>query len=161
MKHTTLAVMTAAFLASGCSTLGSGSNPLKNSSFESEWSGWTEAGPDGDGTSISEDARSGSKSAKITNENGRFEQVVPILPDSGYELVAYVQGAGVIGMQVGEESVTAASEGSGDDWSKVTLPIKSGSNTTVLVFGEYGGDEGRFDDFELDAVSGPALAPPE
>ncbi len=135
---------------------------ITNPSFEYEWSGWTDADPNKDATSISGHSNTGAKSAKITGETGRFEQEVTLYPDSEYIMRAVVKGPGQVGITVGEEVLSAASEGDGENWIPLEIAFATGADTSSgILFGAHNGEEGRFDDFELEAVSGPALAAAE
>ncbi|SNS41367.1 polysaccharide lyase family 7 protein [Tropicimonas sediminicola] len=134
---------------------------LTNPGFESGWGGWTDVDPNKDATSISGDFNSGAKSGKISKETGHFEQAITLYPESEYELKAYVRGPGVIGIEVAGEEHTAASEGDGNTWVPLSVPFTTASDVEGRVFGGWGGAEGRFDDFELVAISGPALAAAE
>lgn len=96
-------------------------------------------------------------SAKVTDDGGRFEQTIAIYPDSEYELVAYVRGAGNAGVVVGDDTSNFKSFGDGENWVKVTLPFPSGANEEAAIFGGYVDQDGRFDAFDLVAIKGPAL----
>ena len=129
---------------------------LTNPGFEAGWGGWRDVDPNKDATAISGHYNTGLKSAKITKETGHFEQSVTLYPDSEYELRAFVKGSGVLGIEVAGRQFTAASEGDGETWVRLTVAIKTSADTAARVFGGWGGGEGRFDDFELVAISGPA-----
>lgn len=131
---------------------------LTNPSFESGWSGWTDVDPNKDATSISGHYNTGLKSAKISKETGHFEQTITLFPESEYELQAYIKGPGTVGIELAGEVATAMSAGDGETWVKLSVPFKTGADTSARVFGGWGGDEARFDDFELVALSGPAKA---
>ena len=55
---------------------------IANPSFENGWGGWTDVDPNGDATAISGHFNTGAHSAKITGETGRFEQTVPVTPNT-------------------------------------------------------------------------------
>ena len=129
---------------------------LANPGFEAEWSGWTDVGPDKDAASVSGHHNTGQKSAKISGEAGSFEQSVTLSPDSEYELRAFVKGPGVVGVELAGERIDATSPGDGETWVPVTVPFSTSTDTAARIFGGWGGGEGRFDDFELVAISGSA-----
>ncbi|MCF6361756.1 MAG: polysaccharide lyase family 7 protein [Cyclobacteriaceae bacterium] len=124
---------------------------ISNPGFESNWAGWVDTDP----SSISGNANSGSKSAKITGSGGKFKQNVSVSPNTNYTLSAYVLGKGTIGATIsGSNQVNG---GTFSNWTKVNLSFNSGSNTTIAIFGRYRGGTGRFDDFSLTAESGNGL----
>lgn len=123
---------------------------VQNAGFEQEWGEWVEVAPDGDGTAISDDSRSGSHSAKITSEVGRFEQAVQVTPESSYELEAYVQGSGQIGVIMSGVTLMAeAEDDDSSDWNRVSLPFDTENSNEIVVFSAYHEEEGRFDDFQI------------
>ncbi|GAD89747.1 hypothetical protein VHA01S_027_00030 [Vibrio halioticoli NBRC 102217] len=119
---------------------------IENASFESSFDGWSDTDP----SAISGDARTGSRSAKITGSAGKVEQVLTVEPNTTYLLSAYVKGLGEIGAVV--DGQTYSNTGGGDDFQQVSLSFNSGSATSVTIFGGYGGDEGRLDDFTLEST---------
>ena len=137
------------------------SQELVNPGFEQGWSGWTDVDPNKDATSISGHFLSGEKSAKIEQESGRFEQTVLAEAGSEYELIAHIKGSGTVGVEVEGEILEVTSEGAGEDWIPVSIPFATSDGGPIMVFGAAHGGEGRFDDFELIAKSGPALAAAE
>jgi len=149
VKYSTLCITTAMVLSNAPLK----AEMLKNPSFESGWEGWTDVDP----SAISDDAQDGVKSAKVTGSGGRFEQTIELHPNSEYQLVAYVQGAGAVGVVLGEERLATELPGDDDNWVKVSLPFSSGSHEQATIFGEYVSDDGRFDAFSVLAVNGPAL----
>ena len=122
---------------------------IKNAGFENEWDGWTDIDPDENDTAISEVARTGSKSAKIIGEQGRFEQTIEVSPWSEYELKAYIKGTGQVGLSLLGETFTAKSEDSGEEWASVSLPFSTEAAGEATIFGAFTDSEARFDDFEL------------
>ncbi len=134
---------------------------IQNPGFEYGFSAWTEIDTSSGVTSISDHSNTGAHSMKITTETGRFEQLVTLHPDSDYELTLFIKGAGTVGIEIGGEDLTVSSEGDGDTWVPVSIPFNSGDATEALIYGVYNGGEGRFDDFDLAALSGPALTAAE
>lgn len=130
---------------------------LRNPSFENGWSGWIDVDPGKDATAISGHAHTGAKSAKITKGTGRFEQAVALYPDSDYVLTAVVKGPGVIGVELDGAAITAMSETDSDVWVPLEIAFSTGSSVSGTIYGAHNGGEGRFDDFVLTPVSGPAL----
>lgn len=129
---------------------------LTNPGFEAGWGGWTDIDPDKDATSVSGHSNTGLKSAKISKRTGHFEQQVTLYPESDYELRAFVKGPGVIGIEIAGEQFTTASPGDGETWLPLVVPFSIGNEPDAKVFGGWGGAEGRFDDFRIVALSGPA-----
>lgn len=122
---------------------------IENASFENEWDGWRDIDPEGGDTAISEDARTGSKSAKVTGQHGRFEQTVDVSQWSDYELKAHVRGAGQVGLHIQGETFATRSENHGEEWATVSLPFSTESASEATIFGAFADGEARFDDFEL------------
>ena len=116
---------------------------INNAGFESSFNGWN----DDDPSSISSNSNSGSKSAKITGSGGRVDQSVSLERNTDYELTAYVEDSGEIGINLGGSTKSAKS--TTDGWKKVTVTFNSGSATSGEIFGKYYQEEGRFDDFKL------------
>jgi TRAP-type uncharacterized transport system substrate-binding protein len=122
---------------------------IDNASFENDWEGWEDIDPEKNATAISEVARSGSRSAKITGEQGRFEQTIDVSPWSEYELKAYIKGAGQIGLSIMNETFTTESADDGDNWVSVRLPFSTEAVEEATIFGAFANGEARFDDFEI------------
>jgi poly(beta-D-mannuronate) lyase len=121
---------------------------IVNAGFEDSFdSGWTDTDP----SAISSDERSGSKAAKITGDGGKFEQDITVTANTNYELSAYIEGIGKIGATVDGTRYTRTG-GSDDEYEKVTVSFNSGSATSITIFGNYYGGEGRFDDFALEST---------
>ena len=118
---------------------------IENPSFESKFDGWDDVDP----SAISKDAYAGSKSAKITGSAGLVEQSVSVEANTNYILSAYVLESGTIGVEVDGDDISAS--GGGDDWEKVEVSFNSGSDTSVTIYGAYGGDTGRIDSFALES----------
>jgi len=116
---------------------------VSNPGFESGWSGWDDSDP----SAISGNSNSGSKSAKITGSGGSFEQSVSVSPNTNYILSAYVLDKGTIGIIAG--GTTYDDGGDFNDWTELVVNFNSGVSSSVTIFGEYNGGNGRFDDFTL------------
>ncbi|GJM60708.1 hypothetical protein PEDI_12600 [Persicobacter diffluens] len=116
---------------------------LNNPGFEADFDSWTDIDP----SAISGDARSGSKSAKITGSAGKVTQTVSLSQNTDYQLSAWILGQGKIGVTNGNDAfeTTAAS----DDWTQYKVDFNSGNSTSITIYAAYGGGEGRFDDFSL------------
>jgi len=117
---------------------------IKNSSFIDGWDSWNTVDP----VSTSEDSadRDGN-SVKIKGVGGYFSQTVTVEKDSNYLLSAYIEGAGIIGIDgVVNTSANTTS------WEEVSVNFNSGNKTSVTIYGAYGGDEGRFDAFKLEPL---------
>ncbi|CAM4164959.1 polysaccharide lyase family 7 protein [Vibrio neonatus] len=147
VRYITVAVA-AALSLSVMSTANAASIDINNAGFENGFSHWSDTDP----SAISGDAHSGKKSAKITGSHGMFQQQVTVQRNHNYELTAYIQGDGEVGVIVNGHHYSSTSS-SHHDYKKVTVPFNSGSANKVTVFGAYHNDEGRFDDFSLTEVS--------
>ena len=117
---------------------------INNSSFINELEGWNTVDP----LSTSEDSadRDGN-SVKIEGVGGYFSQTVSVEKNTNYLLSAYIEGAGVIGID-GLVSTSADTK----SWEKVSVNFNSGNKTSVTIYGAYGGGEGRFDAFKLEPL---------
>ncbi len=76
---------------------------------------------------------------------------------SGYDLVAYVKGPGIIGVDIAGRTYQADPAGGGERWVELHAPFTADTDLNTMVFGLPNGGEGRFDDFQMTATSGPAL----
>lgn len=117
---------------------------IGNSSFIDGWESWDSVEP----SSTSEDSadRDGN-SVKIDDVGGYFSQTVSIEKNTNYLLSAYIEGAGIIGID-GVVSTSADTK----SWEEVSVNFNSGNKTSVTIYGAYGGDEGRFDAFKLEPL---------
>ncbi|WP_299568657.1 polysaccharide lyase family 7 protein [uncultured Shewanella sp.] len=120
---------------------------ITNPSFENSFEGWTDIDP----SSVSGVAYQGSKSAKMSGSNGRVEQSLTIDSNTTYTLTAYVVGGGKLG--VSGSGLNESTNISSSDWQQASVSFNSGSATSVTIYGEYFGNEGRFDSFELTTSS--------
>lgn len=120
-----------------------------NPGFEQEWEAWDELPDGGDLTAISDDSNSGEHSAKITENEGRFEQTVAVQPNTNYEVLAYIQGGGEIGIELPGETLTADPDGLGEAWLPLRVAFNTGNATEIVVFGAYKNSEVRLDDFSI------------
>ena len=119
---------------------------INNPSFEEGWQGWTEIDKDGKSASISNDANSGEKSAKLTSQAGTFAQVIQVKPQTSYELSAYVLRSGILGVKIGD-AVVFERQGKTKKWTKVTVAFHSGDASSVAIFTQYNGNKkSLFDD---------------
>ena len=116
---------------------------ILNSGFENNWTSWNDTDP----SAISTFANTGNKSAKITDNGGKFEQSIDVDSNTNYVLSAYIFGKGRLGVMVDGEKY--ANEGDFTDWTEVSVNFNSGSNSYITIFGEYNGGTGRFDDFSI------------
>lgn len=130
---------------------------IGNPSFENGWESWSDADPSGSGTSISGDARTGSSSVKITEKGAYVAQSVAVQPNTTYRLSAYVLGVGTLGVKAGAELFFDQSERRVSDWAELEVTFASGDETSISVFASHAGADGRFDDFQLEAIEGQAV----
>jgi len=136
------AVLVAAALSMGAANAATVN--ITNAGFEDGFDGWE----DKNSAAISSDEYTGSKAAKITSSGGRFEQDVEVIANTDYELSAYIEGDGKIGVTIDGER-TRLTGGGDDEYEKVTVSFNSGSETTITIWGEYNDGTARFDDFTL------------
>lgn len=120
---------------------------IQNASFESNWDGWQDVDP----SSISSNAYSGSRAAKISGSSGYFSQQVSVQQNTNYELKAYVKGGGKIGTSIG--GATQSATGVNSSYTPISVSFNSGNETQITIFGQYHSQEGRFDDFTLTATA--------
>ncbi len=129
---------------------------INNPGFEAGWKNWQVSPSASDDTAISEVARGGSKSAKITGREGRFEQCVVVSPGLDYELTAFIRGKGRFGAVIGKETVEIEWPGDGKNWAPILLSFNSGDEREIIIFGAFVSGDVRFDDVALAAISGRA-----
>lgn len=121
---------------------------ITNPSFESNWKGWNDTDP----SSISGNANSGRRSAKITGSRGRVDQQVRLRANTDYRLTAYVKGKGRVGINTGSNVYDKSVKSGG--WIKTEVIFNSSAATSGEIFAKYDGGTGRFDDFSLDEIGG-------
>ena len=121
---------------------------LVNGGFEQGLDGWTVTAAAQDDVAISEEAKSGAQSLKITGDKGIAEQNVAVQANSHYELTGYVKGAGLIGIKVGPR-IYFDRAFNNTRWKKVKLTFNTDAETFAKVFFGHNKDDGRFDDFTL------------
>jgi len=118
---------------------------ITNPGFENAFNGWADTDP----SAISSNAYAGSSSAKITGASGKVEQYVNVSANTDYTLKAYVKGIGKIGADVNGTRFNRT--GGGSDFEPVSVTFNSGSATSVKIYANYYGGEGRFDNFTLES----------
>ena len=153
LRYTT-AVVAAALSMATIPAANAASVTIANAGFEDSFTSWVDTDP----SAITSDERTGSKAAKITGTAGKFEQDVTVEENTDYELTAYIKGTGKIGATVDGTRYTRT--GGGSDYELVTVSFNSGSSTTVTIFGNYYGEEARFDDFALESTGTPVVVDP-
>ena len=126
---------------------------ITNPSFEANWRGWNDTDP----SSISGNANSGRRSAKISGSRGRVDQQVRFIANTDYRLTAYVKGKGRVGINTGSNVYDKSVKSSG--WIKAEVMFNSGAATSGEIFAKYDGGTGRFDDFSLDEIGGSIPIP--
>ncbi|BFM10135.1 hypothetical protein R50072_02880 [Simiduia litorea] len=121
---------------------------LSNASFEQQWQGWQYA----NGASISDKARTGEASVKLSQAGAVVSRVVDVQPDTRYRVTAYVLGAGTLGAKADGHMYFDQPERKTKDWTKLSVTFESGGAKQAVLFATYAGLEGRFDDFTFEAV---------
>ncbi len=122
---------------------------IVNPGFESGWAGWVDGDSTGTGTAISDNANSGSKSAKLSEKASYVAQVVQVVSGTTYRLTAFVRGSGNLGVKVGSDIFFEQQDRKSSDWRQLTVNFNSADNTAITVFGGFAGKQVRFDDFAL------------
>ncbi|MEO6082162.1 MAG: glycosyl hydrolase family 18 protein [Umezawaea sp.] len=116
----------------------------------------------GGAAAVTSPKRTGSfalSGAPAGQDNARCSQTVKVVPNTAYQLSAWVQGSytylGVTGTSTGEKSTWTPGSGS---WTRLALDFTSSSATTVTVYlhGWYGQPPYFADDV---AVDGPGTPP--
>ena len=121
---------------------------LINGGFEDGYEGWSvsqEADPD---VALSDDAKSGSKSLKISGDQGLVQQLISLQPNSHYEITGFYKGPALVGAQVGDRIYfdrKPASRG----WKKITVTFNSNSQEQATMFFGFNKNEARYDDFTI------------
>ncbi|MDG1494372.1 MAG: polysaccharide lyase family 7 protein [Porticoccaceae bacterium] len=126
---------------------------ILNPGFESGWANWVDGDPSGTGTAISDNANSGSKSAKLSEKSSYVAQVVQVNPNTSYQLTASVRGTGNLGVKVGSEIFFEQQDSKTSDWRQLSVNFSSADQRAITIFGGFAGREVRFDDFALAVVS--------
>lgn len=177
------AVLTSYKPETGKTTTESQENLIPNASFEEieqgRPKGWRTVNYSGRAQlSVTETGRSGSKSVKITSEQGAdasWAVQVPVKPRTDYRLTAWIKTenvkkvAGAHGAMLNIHELQDPIKGAtkallGDnDWSQVSLTFNSGEMREVTInclFGAWGRVSGTayYDDIELRPAAGSELA---
>ena len=125
---------------------------LSNSGFESGVQKWTVEGS----TSSSSTRKSGDFSVKMRKENARVSKKIKVLPNTNYELSAYIRTNGELGVELGDQVLTGERPES-PGWSLTTVRFNSGSNEVVVIYGAFKSEPGYFDEFEFKTISGEKI----
>lgn len=130
---------------------------LENAGFEQGWAGWQ---AQGEGVALSDKARSGERSVKLTQKGGFVGRLVDVKPDTRYRLSAYVLGAGTLGVKVDGQMFFDQPKRKTQDWVPLSVVFDSQGATQAILFASHAGADGRFDDFifELAEDSSEPLA---
>ena len=147
LRYTTVLVA-AALSMTAVPTVNAAEVSITNAGFEDGFDGWE----DKNSAAISSDEYTGSKAAKITSSGGKFTQDVEVDANTDYELSAYIEGDGKIGVTIDGDR-TRLTGGGDDEYEKVTVAFNSGSETTITIWGEYNDGTARFDDFTLTSTA--------
>lgn len=128
---------------------------IVNPGFEDGWVGWTDGDPSGSGTALSEDAYSGERSVKLTENKAFVAQTVAVQSGTAYRLSVQIRGPGNIGAKVGAEMFFEQQPKKSKKWQELAVTFSSGEAESVSVFASGGGVEVRFDNFRLEALDTP------
>jgi len=139
LKYTAILVAATLSMASNAASVS-----INNAGFEDGFDNWETSGS----TAISSDEYKGSKAAKITASQSRFEQAIDVEKNTDYELSAYINGNGKIGVTIDGER-TRITGGGDDEYKKITVSFNSGSEDSIVIWGEYNDGTARFDNFTL------------
>ena len=126
-------------------------NLVFNARFENSLSGWKQIEP----AQSSEDSYEGLGSAKLFSL-GSISQSIFVTPESRYRVSAFLQGSSTMGIEVGDEIVTAEAPALGDTYQQVTLEFESGGASTAefFVLAPSSEDVTRADNIEVVRISG-------
>ena len=126
-------------------------NLVFNARFENSLSGWKQIEP----AQISEDSYEGLGSAKLFSL-GSISQSIFVTPESRYRVSAFLQGSSTMGIEVGDEIVTAEAPALGDTYQQVTLEFDSGGASTAefFVLAPSSEDVTRADNIAVVRISG-------
>ena len=130
-----------------------GGNLVSNGTFEDGLNGWDEVEP----ASESGQTYAGSGSAKITDD-GSINHNLTIKPDTQYQVSAWIEGNGRIGVVRAGNTIDAL--GTGNDYDLVTFTFNSGSANNAQLFANAVSGTVRIDRVQMVEI-GDATAPPQ
>ena len=133
-----------------------GDNAVTNGGFENGLDGWAEVEP----AAESGDTFEGEGSAKL-EDAGSISQLVSVEPQSSYQVSAYIEGPGTIGVDVLGERFTAS--GTSDGFEFVSFNFQTGDAQTITLFAETvdGTGTARIDSVAVSEIAGGAPATAE
>ena len=143
-KPITLYAIVSVMLATFTSlALGSG---ITNPSFEDSLQGWANSAA---GVSISDKAKAGSQSLKLSSQGGYVAQNLSLAPNTKYQLSAYLLGAGTLGVKSDGHMYFDQPKKRLKDWTPLAVVFQTPEDGSAIIFASFAGAEGRFDDFSL------------
>ncbi|BFM12630.1 hypothetical protein R50072_27830 [Simiduia litorea] len=128
---------------------------IVNASFEESWQGWTQSTGN---LSISNDARTGAHSLKLSSQGAFAAQTLNLAPNTKYQLSAYLLGAGTLGVKSNGQLFFDQPKKRVKEWTQLAVVFESSDNGSATIFASFAGTEGRFDDFNLTAVNDNSTA---
>ncbi|MFC6540836.1 carbohydrate binding domain-containing protein [Nonomuraea salmonea] len=156
MRFRAPAVLLAAALVALPATPAHAADIARNPGFESGLTGWTCSGAE----TVTAPVHGGARALRATpqgNDLARCEQAVTVLPNTVYELSAWVQGAYVFLGATGSGVSASTWASPGAAWSQLRTSFTTGPATTsvtVYVNGWYGQGPYLADDVQLDGPGG-------
>ncbi|MEV4807057.1 glycoside hydrolase family 18 protein [Nonomuraea sp. NPDC049421] len=156
MRFRAPAVLLAAALVALPATPAHAANIARNPGFESGLTGWTCSGAE----TVTVPVHGGARALRATpqgNDLARCEQAVTVLPNTAYQLSAWVQGAYVFLGATGSGVSASTWASPGAAWSQLRTSFTTGPATTsvtVYVNGWYGQGPYLADDLQLDGPGG-------
>ena len=130
---------------------GSNVNAVFNGAFENNLSGWTQVEP----ASGSSDSYAGAGSGKIQS-SGSLSQTIFLIPESRYEVSAFLQGDPTLGIRVNGRTLSAEGPDAGSTYEQVSFEFDSGNARTAELFvqSSSSSESQRVDNVEVLQISG-------
>jgi len=128
---------------------------IKNAGFEETWQDWSKSTGE---LSISNDARTGAHSLKLSSQGAFAAQTLSLAPNTKYRLNAYLLGAGTLGVKSDGHMYFDQPKKRVKEWTQLEVIFQTSEAGNATVFASFAGTEGRFDDFSLTPVSDNSAA---
>ena len=128
-----------------------GVNAVFNGTFENNLSGWSQVEPaTGSGESFS-----GANAGKVSS-SGALSQTIFLIPESRYEVSAFLQGDPTLGIRVNGRTFSAEGPDNGSAYEQVSFEFDSGNARTAELFvqASSSSESQRVDNVEVLQISG-------
>ena len=126
-------------------------NAVFNGTFENNLSGWSQVEP----ATGSGESYSGGNAGKVSS-SGALSQTIFLIPESRYEVSAFLQGDPTLGVRVNGRTFSAEGPDNGSTYEQVSFEFDSGNARTAELFvqASSSSESQRVDNVEVLQISG-------